>query len=69
MMINSLEKMESIVDNNDSLRWDGWDVLTTKKSPTAWMKPEGIYKNGSWYLQQRFIVSEKGWEIPDKFVR
>jgi hypothetical protein len=60
--------METIVDNNKSLTWDGWDVLELKKSPTAWMKPNAIFKNG-WFSTTRFSLTESGWEIPSKLVK
>lgn len=69
MMINSLEKMTSIVDKNSSLDWDGWDVVERKANPTAWSKQDGIYINGKWYMQKKFALSTEGWEIPNKFVR
>ena len=69
MKINSLEIMETIVDNNKSLSWIGWDVVDTKKSPTGWMKPEGVYVNGEWHIQKRYSVGTDGWDIPSKFVR
>lgn len=68
MLINSLEKMEEIVEKNDSLSWSGWDVIHLTKSPTAWMKPDGVFRNG-WFIQKRFALSENGWELPNKFVR
>lgn len=69
MKINSLEEAETIVGNNNSLHWDGWDIIHSKKSPTAWMKPEGSYRDGDWFITKRFSLSESGWEIPDKFMR
>jgi hypothetical protein len=69
MLISSLEKMEAIVENNDALSWSGWDVNHLQKSATAWMKPEGVFKNGDWFIQKQFVLSANGWEIPNKFVR
>lgn len=69
-MINSLEKMETVVENNrKSLRWNGWNVQELVKSPTAWMKPSGIFVDGVWYIQKTFSPSYNGWDIPNKFVR
>ncbi len=67
MLINSLETVEKIVDNNDSLSWDGWTVIEVKQSPTAWMSPEGAYQNGKWVLRKRYEW-DNGWNIPKKFV-
>jgi hypothetical protein len=69
MKINSLEEAETIVENNDSLSWIGWDIVQLSKSPTAWMKPQGVFKNGEWYIQKNYNLSKNGWELPDKFVR
>jgi len=67
MLVKSLEKMESIVEFNKNLSWDGWDVLELKKSPTAWMNVNGVFRKNSWYLQTKYVLSEAGWEIPAKF--
>ena len=69
MKINSLEEAEAIVENNDSLGWIGWDIVHYKQSPTAWMKPDGVFKNGVWYLQKQYTLSENGWELPKKLAR
>lgn len=69
MKISSLDKMEIIVENNKSLEWIGWDVVELQKSPTGWMKPEGIFRNGEWFIQKRYNIESNGWDIPNKFVR
>ncbi len=66
MLINSLDVMEQIVDNNDALSWDGWTVVESKSSPSAWMKPEGAFLKGKWVLQNRFDLSSDGWNVPNK---
>lgn len=65
-MIDSLETMEQIVDNNDALSWDGWTVIETKSSPSAWMSPQGAYQNGKWVIRKRYEW-DNGWNIPRKF--
>jgi hypothetical protein len=69
MKISSLEEAETIVENNNSLTWDGWNIIQLTKSPTAWMKPEGIYKDGLWYIRKQYSLSAEGWELPGKLVR
>ena len=68
MMINSLEETEQIVENNESLRWDGWNIIHYKKMPTAWMKPQGAFIDGNWYVTKHYNVSEKGWDLPEKLM-
>ena len=69
MIIKSLEEMETIVANNDSLSWDGWTVLEAKKSATAWMKPNAAFIKKAWYIVNRFDANESGWDIPAKLVK
>jgi hypothetical protein len=67
--INSLEKMEEIVSNNNNLSWDGWDVIEMVRSDKAFTSKQGALKNNAWHLKKTFVVSRDGWEIPDKYVR
>jgi hypothetical protein len=66
--INSLEKMEKIVSQNNLLSWDGWDVVEMIKSDKAFTSKSGVLKNNSWHLKKIFVLSRNGWEIPDKYV-
>lgn len=68
MLINSLEKMEQIVENNKALSWDGWTVLENRFNESGLMSNEGIRIKGRWIVQKRYDINESGWEIPDKFV-
>jgi hypothetical protein len=68
MVIASLEKMESIVKNNSSLSWSGWDVVELKRSPGAWMKPNGAFFKDSWYVKTVFPINQDGWSIPNKYL-
>ena len=68
MVINKLEKMEQIVSQNQSLSWDGWNVVELIKSSNGMFKPEGAFVNGSWYIKNIFSVQRDGWKIPNKYV-
>lgn len=69
MLIKSLENMEEIVKNNDSLSWDGWTVLENKTNENGAMSVDGAYVNGAWIVQKRYELNTNGWEIPNKFMR
>jgi hypothetical protein len=69
MLIKSLEEMETIVDNNESLSWDGWNVLEANKSPMAWMQPNAQFIKHEWHIVNRFDITENGWDIPTKLVK
>ncbi len=69
MLVSSLEKMENIVENNDSLSWDGWTVLENKTNENGMLSKDGAYVNGKWIVQKRYELGATGWEIPNKSVR
>jgi hypothetical protein len=69
MNIESLDQMETIVNKNKFLHWDGWTVVHLKLDPTAWTKTNGVFKNSQWHVQNRYEATESGWQIPSKLVR
>jgi hypothetical protein len=68
MLINSLEKMEDVVKNNDSLSWDGWTVIENRTRENGAMSKDGAYVDGKWIVQKRYEITADGWEIPNKLV-
>ena len=69
VLINSLEQMEEIVKNNDSLSWDGWTVIENKTRENGAMSKDGAFVDGKWIVQKRYDATTNGWEIPHKFMR
>jgi len=69
MLIKSLEKMETIVENNKFLSWDGWTVVELRKSAMAWMNPNAKFINDEWYTANRFDADVDGWNIPASLVK
>ena len=69
MQVTSLEKMESIVSQNSSLSWDGWNVVELIKNPAAVTRPNAAIVNGVWHIKNVFTVDHDGWRIPSKYVR
>lgn len=69
MIITSLERMEEIVKKNNSLSWDGWTVLVSKQSATAWMKSNARFIDGKWYRSDRIEPGPLGWDISSSLVR
>lgn len=67
MIVNKLEVMEKIVKKNYNLYWDGWTVVETKQSELAKTAPNGIFRNGKWYLAKKFIPNRNGWDIPNRY--
>jgi|AntDeeMinimDraft_6_1070357.scaffolds.fasta_scaffold64352_1 hypothetical protein len=68
MIINSLDKMESIVKESKYLSWDGWTVISSYPSKKGSTSKYGAYVGGEWHLQRRFEVAKSGWDIPERFL-
>lgn len=68
MFIKSLEQMEEIVADKKFLHWDGWTVVHTFPSERARTSKYGLLRNGRWYIQKRYELTEQGWEIPSKIL-
>jgi hypothetical protein len=68
MLIRSLETMEDIVSKNKSLIWDGWTVVSLKPATGKTNASNVVKIRNKWYVEQRFEVSEIGWNIPDKIL-
>lgn len=66
MFIKSLERMEEIVASRKYLHWDGWTVIQTFPTDKGRTSKYGLYRNGRWYIQKRFVPGAKGWNIPSK---
>lgn len=68
MLIDSLETMETIVGNNDTLSWDGWTVIESSSKKNGLLSKDGAYVNGAWIVQKRYEPDAKGWNIPKRLV-
>lgn len=66
--ITDIEKAETIVKNNDSLIWNGWDIVQLKENSQAFMKRNAMFRNGKWYSTKTFALSETGWELPSAMI-
>jgi hypothetical protein len=67
MIINKLETMEKIVAKNSNLKWVGWDVLELKRSNLGRTDVNGIRIAGQWYIKKDIKLTDKGWEISNKY--
>lgn len=68
MIISDYNLMHDIVDSNDSLGWNGWDVVFDKKTPNGYSHFNGVFKSGQWFIRKTYRLTESGWDIPDRFV-
>lgn len=69
MLITSYEYADKIVSQNKSLVWDGWDIVEIAPSNNAEFNKSGKIVDGKWAFTNTYPVTEKGWEVPKKYVR
>lgn len=69
MNVTSLEQMEQIVSNSDTLKWDGWTVVDSKPNQNGYTSVNGAFIDGRWHIEKRYEPTAQGWDIPNKFVR
>jgi hypothetical protein len=69
MKISDLHKMESIVSNNSSLTWDGWNVVYLEKDQDASLKKNAAFINSTWHKKVVFENIGGVWDIPDSILR
>jgi len=67
MLIKSLNTMDKIVNKNNNLIWDGWNVIDLKESDMARTSVNGIRVKGKWYLHKVYSPGRNGWDIPNKY--
>ncbi len=69
MAIKSLDYMETIVDDNEFLAWDGWDVLWYRPNPAGFLKKDGAFYKGMWTRCVRISPTSDGWSLPKPLLK
>lgn len=74
LTLNSLESAEHFVDKQSRLgsdiRWDNYDIVIFKPSPTSIYTTEGAFRNGMWGYENRSPVMPDGtWRIDFRNVK
>jgi hypothetical protein len=67
MLVKDLAVMEKIVAKNNNLKWVGWDVLERKRSNLGSPDVNGIRIADQWYIKKDIKLTDKGWEISNKY--
>lgn len=64
VIVSDLDVMERLVQSRHNLIWDGWEVLKTRKHPTAFYYKDGRLINGRWFRTERIRLTREGWIVP-----
>ena len=60
MMKISLEQAESLVKSRRDMFWDGWTIVQVKPHAGAWLRTDGVFRNGKWYIAKRYSLNDEG---------
>lgn len=69
MLITNYEYADKIVNENNNLVWNGWDIIEVTPSHNAEFNKNGKIVNGKWSFVKTYPVTESGWEVPKKYVK
>ena len=69
MKISDLHKMESIVEGNPSLKWDGWNVVFLEEDKDANLKKNAAFVDSKWHKRIVFENNGGAWDIPVSILR
>jgi hypothetical protein len=69
MLITSYNYAHELVSKNSSLFWNGWDIVEFRKNQSAEYDVAGKRIDESWGFTKTFPITEKGWEVPERYVR
>ena len=69
MLITSYEYADKIVNENNGLSWEGWNIIEVTPNQNAEFNKEGKIIDGNWAFVKTYQITEKGWEVPKKYVR
>ncbi|QLF83430.1 hypothetical protein SEA_NICEHOUSE_217 [Rhodococcus phage NiceHouse] len=53
-------KLERLVKQGHDLEWDGWTIVSYKPHSGAFMKKNGVFRNGIWQVSKRYEINEDG---------
>jgi hypothetical protein len=67
MIVSDADQMDAIVQKNEKLSWDGWNVVHLVKDDYAEFLSVGIFdkKSSQWYRKTIYQCTEMGWNIPE----
>ena len=57
-----------IVESNNNLFWNGWDIIDWKANPDGFYKKNGMFLNGRWGITRKYSPGSNGWKVPSKYV-
>lgn len=60
MIEMTLEQAEEIVERNDAVEWDGWNLVFYTPSNSSIYNKDGVFKDGKWLVKNTIAVNEKG---------
>jgi hypothetical protein len=58
-----------VVEKNENLFWNGWDIVDWKADSLGEMSKDGMLKEGKWGIYKVYPLDKDGWDVPNKYAR
>lgn len=60
------EYVDSQQNRDNTVYWEGWDIMSFRKNPAGYMKKDGAFVNGKWGTMRRIKPNKYGkWRISE----
>lgn len=59
----------SVVEKNENLFWNGWDIIDWKADSLGEMSKDGMLREGKWGTYKVYALDKDGWDVPSKYAR
>jgi hypothetical protein len=63
------DQAHKVEETNHFLSWNGYDIVTHRRSANGYSDKRGVFRDGEWWLQFRYPMTDKGlWKVPEIYV-
>lgn len=70
MIVKTVTEMDTLIERNPRLSWDGWNVVHSVPDEYGEFVREGMFNKAEnrWYIQRIIPPGPGGWDIPDRLL-
>lgn len=68
-MYISLEQAETLVELNDNIFWDGWNLVFFNPHIDGFMRQNGMFKNNKWGVKTTQAPGKNGYFVEPRYAK
>ncbi len=70
MKVLDYKAAHKFVDNSKAAFWEGWTLICFKPQRNAWLRKDGLFRNGVWGIGLKVSPNSNGeWVVPMRFAK